>query len=155
MNFGETEALRKMNQERNNAYRTELSMMKETSNTNIQFAFSDEVGAAMPSDFSTRARVHYAKALKKHPFFAYKLFDNDVLDDAEYRLKCARNKVAYHAKNGWLDGATLAACEITEAEVAHLKDDKSACVDELYDAVAVLMRMIAVVEGRQKLGGEE
>ena len=28
-------------------------------------------------------------------------------------------------------------------------------IGELYDAVAVLMRMIAVVEGKQKLGGKE
>ena len=125
------------------------------SDATVQSAFSEKVGAAMPSDFSTRARVHYAKALKKHPFFAYKLFDNDDLDDAEYRLKCARNKVAYHANNGWLDGATLAACEITEAEVAHLKGDKAACVDELYDAIAVIMRMIAVLEEKQKLGRED
>ena len=35
------------------------------------------------------------------------------------------------------------------------KDGESAaCVEELYDAVAVLMRMIAVVEGKQRLGGE-
>ena len=41
-----------------------------------------------------------------------------------------------------------------EAYVEHLKGNKATCVDELYDAVAVLMRMIAVVEGKQRLGKE-
>ena len=38
MNFGETEALRKMNQERDKAYKEALSMMKKTPNTEVQSA---------------------------------------------------------------------------------------------------------------------
>jgi hypothetical protein len=116
---------------------------------------NSDIVNAIPSEFSRRAVAHFAKALRKHPRFAYALFENDVPDDAEYRLKCARNKVSYYERCGWLAGTILAECEITEANVAHLKGDAAACVDELYDAVAVLMRMIAVVEGRQKLGGEK
>ena len=109
---------------------------------------------AIPSEFSHRAVAHFAKATRKHPRFADMLFGNNVLDDAEYRLRCDRCKIAYYANNGWLDGTMLAKCEVAEATVAYLHGDKAACVDELYDAVAVLMRMIAVVEGKQKLGGE-
>ena len=109
----------------------------------------------MPDNFAFNAASHFLKAVRKHPRFADALFENDVPDDAEYRLKCARNKVSYYERCGWLAGTILAECEITEANVAHLKGDAAACVDELYDAVAVLMRMIAVVEGRQKLGGEK
>ena len=36
-----------------------------------------------------------------------------------------------------------------------MKPDDKFPEETLYDAVAVLMRMIAVVEGKQKLGGEE
>ena len=125
------------------------------SDTNIQSAFSEEIGAAMPSDFSTRARLHYAKALRKHPRFADALFGDDAADDAQDVLDAMRRELDYLAKNNWLDASALATCEICEAQLANAKGDKAACVDELYDAVAVLMRMIAVVEGKQKLGGEK
>ena len=114
-----------------------------------------DVAEKMPTDFYLKCASHFLKAVRKHPRFADALFENDVPDDAEYRLKCARNKVSYYERCGWLAGTILAECEITEANVAHLKGDAAACVDELYDAVAVLMRMIAVVEGKQKLGGEK
>ena len=109
----------------------------------------------MPSDFNRRAYEHFVKAICKHPRFADMLFGNNVLDDAEYRLRCDRSKIAYYANNGWLDGTMLAKCEVAEATVAYLRGDKAATVDELYDAVAVLMRMIAVVEVKQRLGGEK
>ena len=108
----------------------------------------------MPDNFAFNAASHFLKALRKHPRFADMLFGNNVLDDAEYRLRCDRSKIAYYANNGWLDGTMLAKCEVAEATVAYLQGDNSACVEELYDAVAVLMRMIAVVEGKQTLGGE-
>ena len=114
-----------------------------------------EAERVMPADFAHNAAIHYAKALRKHPYFADVLFSNGVLCDAEDRLTRIRDQVVYFAHCRWLDGTILAECEVAEALVAYLRGDKAACVDELYDAVAVLMRMIAVVEGKQKLGGEE
>ena len=109
--------------------------------------------AAMPADFIRRAYEHFVKAVRKHPRFADALFSEDEKADAEYLLERARAEVDYLAKNNWLDASALATCEICEAQLAHARGDKAACVDELYDAVAVLMRMIAVVEGKQRLGG--
>ncbi len=123
------------------------------SNTNIQSAFSEEVGAAMPSDFSIRARLHYAKALRKHPRFADKLHDFACQDDAEDALAHIRDKIDYASR--WpkcLYAYDLLRCEILEAWTA---PNAKKQIDELYDAVAVLMRMIAVVEGKQKLGAKE
>ena len=134
------------------------------SDTNIQSAFSEEIGAAMPSDFSTRARLHFAKALRKHPRFADALFNDcesdgctreEALVIAEADLEYERNDIRDMEKDLRVDVWALVSCEFHEAYVEHLKGDKAACVDDLYDAVAVLMRMIAVVEGKQKLGGEE
>ena len=112
-----------------------------------------EAERVMPTDFAHNAAIHYAKALRKHPRFADALFSEDEKADAEYLLERARAEVDYLAKNNWLDAGMLAMCELGEAQLAHARGDKAATISELYDAVAVLMRMIAVVEGRQKLGG--
>ena len=108
----------------------------------------------MPTDFYQRAVAHYAKAMRKHPRFADALFGDDSADDAQDVLDAMRRELDYLAKNNWLDASALATCEIAEAQLANSQGDKAACVDELYDAVAVLMRMIAVVEGKQNLGKE-
>ena len=118
---------------------------------------------AIPSEFSHRAVAHYAKALRKHLRFADALFDwrelthpfTGVATLAQSRLKSCRRLVATGEQHHRLIANDLLGCEIAEAFAANAQGDKAACVDELYDAVAVLMRMIAVVEGKQKLGGEE
>ena len=117
---------------------------------------------AIPSEFSHRAVAHYAKALRKHPRFADALFDwlelthpfSGVATLAKARLKSCRRSVATGEQYHRIIANDLLGCEIAEAFAANAQGDKAACVDELYDAVAVLMRMIAVVEGKQKLGGE-
>ena len=121
------------------------------------------VADAMPSDFSTRARLHYAKALRKHPRFADALFATyepderereDALQAAELDLEETREDLYLSSRDGSLEARFLLGCEMEEAYVEHLKGNKATCVDELYNAVAVLMRMIAVVEGKQRLGKE-
>ena len=113
------------------------------------------VADCLPSDFAARAYEHFAKALRKHPRFADALFSEDETDNAKCALEQARCEIGYLATHNWLDGDSLTQCELAEAQFAYAQGDKAACVEELYDAVAVLMRMIAVVEGKQKLGGEE
>ena len=110
---------------------------------------------AMPSDFNRRAYEHFVKAIGKHPRFADALFGEDEKDNAEGALKQARCEIGYLAAHNWLDGDSLTQCELAEAQLAYARGDKAATISELYDAVAVLMRMIAVVEGKQKLGGEK
>ena len=109
----------------------------------------------MPDNFAFNAASHFLKAVRKHPRFADALFGDDAADDAQDVLDAMRHELDYLAKNNWLDASALATCEIAEAQLANAQGDKAACADELYDAVAVLMRMIAVVEGKQKLGGVE
>ena len=122
------------------------------------------VADAMPADFSTRARLHYAKAVRKHPRFADALFCNsernerireNALRQAERELEEMREDIYLSTRDGMLEARYLLSCEIAEAEVEHMRGNAAETISELYDAVAVLMRMIAVVEGRQKLGGEE
>ena len=115
----------------------------------------------MPSGFNRRAYEHFVKATGKHPRFADHLFDFRA-DQADIReemkpmamglLESYRKDIAHCDRNGCLEAWEIERCEMAEAYVAHVNGDKAACVSELYDAVAVLMRMIAVVEGKQKLG---
>ena len=118
----------------------------------------------MPDNFAFNAASHFLKAVRKHPRFADKLFyecesyyktKDAALAIAEDDLNDERQDLYLAQKTANVDSWSLISCEILEAYVAHLKGDKAACADELYDAVAVLMRMIAVVEGKQKLGGAE
>ena len=114
-----------------------------------------EAAALLPDDFYLKCAKHFLKAVRKHPRFADALFANPEVANAEKALADARRWLANLEAHGELDGAMLAMCEIDEAQLASAKGDAAATIGELYDAVAVLMRMIAVVEGRQKLGGEE
>ena len=117
----------------------------------------------MPDNFAFNAASHFLKAVRKHPRFADALFDwrelthpfSGVATLAQSRLKSCRRSVATGEQYHRLIANDLLGCEIAEAFAANAQGDKAACVDELYDAVAVLMRMIAVVEGKQKLGGAE
>ena len=123
----------------------------------------EEIAKIAPSNFCENCSRHYAKALRKHQRFADKLFyecenyyktKDAALAIAEDDLNDERQDLYLAQKTANVDSWSLISCEILEAYVAHLKGDAAATVSELYDAVAVLMRMIAVVEGKQKLGGE-
>ena len=109
----------------------------------------------MPTDFYQRAASHFLKAVRKHPRFADKMFGNYSYDEARDDLDYVRRTLCEDERNGRLIAEALLLCETAEAEVAYQSGDKAATIDELYDAVAVIMRMIAVVEGKQKLGGAE
>ena len=124
-----------------------------------------EAERVMPADFAHNAALHYAKALRKHPRFADELFaicerNKRVVEDEDYLreicdLEETREDIYLATRDGTLEARYLLSCEIEEAHVEYLRGDNAACVGELYDAVAVLMRMIAVVEGKQRLGGEK
>ena len=43
-------------------------------------------------------------------------------------------------------------CELAEVYEAYARGDTAHAVEECYDAIAVLLRMIDVLEGRQALG---
>lgn len=124
------------------------------SDATVQSAFSEKIGAAMPSDFSTRARVHYAKALEKHPMFFADMF---VYDDTSLgeQLEAIRDGLEMDDGCEAVEANDLLTCEMYEAFVENKKGDAPRAIDELYDAIAVIMRMIAVLEKKQKLGRED
>ena len=108
--------------------------------------------AVMPLAFAHNAAIHYAKALRKHPRFADMLHGLPNREMIEFYLAKCRDIIDSKRQHSKLYATDLLQCEILEAWCA---PNEQETISELYDAVAVLMRMIAVVEGRQKLGGKE
>lgn len=102
---------------------------------------------------------HYNHAREKHPYFCDRMLPawaecnlknltRRALDDRRARLKAGEQC----RKVMWSE---LVDCEVWEAIEAMATGDNAQAVEELYDCVAVLLRTIDVLEGRQKLGKPE
>lgn len=96
---------------------------------------------------------HYAHAKAKHPYFADRLFidDNDA-EEAKRDLESVRMLLHIERKQGKVYAETLADCEAAEVCDAIARGDKAEAIEEVYDCIAVLLRMVDVLEGRQDLG---
>jgi hypothetical protein len=102
---------------------------------------------------------HYAHAKEKHPYFCDRLLP----DWPKYKIRCRilnnlqhsrlRNRAGIRNHN--LMWNEIADCEVWEATEAMANGDTAHAVEELYDCIAVLLRTIDVLEGRQKLGKPE
>ena len=102
---------------------------------------------------------HYAHAKEKHPYFCDNLLPRDieppelpVEEQIEINLAIARKRIESGAKLGNILWNEILNCEVWEATEAINNRDYTAAVEECYDAIAVLLRTIDVLEGRQKLG---
>lgn len=109
---------------------------------------------------------HYAHACEKHPYFCDKIAPVDLDKEdkeslADYRksvkscLSNVRSNIKALIKNGELDWNDLVSCELWEVDEAIANGDTAHAVEECYDVIAVLLRTIDVLEGRQKLGKPE
>lgn len=97
---------------------------------------------------------HYAHAKEKHLYFC------DIItclseSGADMHLSIYRARLAAELKAGDVETGTLLTCEFYEAIQAYTHGDTAHAVEECYDAIAVLLRTIDVLEGRQKLGKPE
>ena len=106
-----------------------------------------------------RVREHYASAREKHPYFCDKTFIDEWAGDfaisSRERLADARQTVDMLIAVQRISAEWLLRCEWREAEFAFANGDKAQAVEELYDCIAVCLRAIDVIEGRQKLGKPE
>lgn len=109
---------------------------------------------------------HYNHAREKHPYFCDKIapVDLDKEDEeglADYReaikmrLSDMRSDIEVLTKKGELYWSDLVMCELWEVDEAIADGDTAHAVEECYDVIAVLLRTIDVLEGRQKLGKPE
>ena len=106
-----------------------------------------------------RVREHYAHAREKHPYFCDMIEPPAPTDKARKtqnnQLEWTRLIIKTDARRGNLQFGDLLECEVREAYEALYNGDKSQAVEELYDCIAVCLRAIDVIEGRQKLGKPE
>ena len=111
-----------------------------------------------------KIQKHYNNACEKHPYFCDGLTGRDVYGANPFRsqyeyysaeLRLIRDEVKCRSKNGTLKAGHVLQCEYREVLEAYARNDTTAAVEECYDAIAVLLRVIDVLEGRQKLGQPE
>ena len=109
-------------------------------------------GKAAMAAHAARIAAHYEHARAKHQCFADLMFvkeeEPSFVENAASRLEIWRMITSL----GKTDAESVLMCEFAEARHAYAQGNKAAAVEELYDTVAVLLRMVDVLEGRQKLG---
>lgn len=94
---------------------------------------------------------HYSHAKEKHPYFC----DELTRFDEHYWLvkECGdKQTLARRGEIGNFGADDVLTSEVSELFHAVAKGDKENAVEEAYDAIAVLLRIIDVLEHRQHLG---
>ena len=109
------------------------------------------------SDTHTRRIYkHYAHAREKRPYFADTILDSvDTPDRMAKLLRIDRDRLKLYAELGCVRPIDVLECEVSEVMDALSNGDNAAAVEELYDCIAVCLRTIDVLEGRQSLGKPE
>lgn len=122
-----------------------------------------EAEASIDAAVVLKIAEHYCHAKAKHPHFADRIIDNyrggpqtrSAVMAMEQELQLAREFVADRIKDEMVKPETLLWCEVAEANLAYAQNEIPHAVEECYDAIAVLLRMVDVLEGRQRLGRPE
>lgn len=99
---------------------------------------------------------HYKHAREKHPYFCDVLFREDrkrVDGGPDAHLATGRTHLDRMIRFGEADFLDVADCEVAEAFAAYCNGDVPQTIEEVYDVIAVLLRVVDVLEGRQALGG--
>ena len=95
---------------------------------------------------------HYLHAKEKHPYFCDIIcHDKTHFDGASFLLDDYRCRIKCSIASGTVCWSDLLDCEMYEALVEIGNGKTAAAVEECYDCIAVLLRVIDVLEGRQKL----
>lgn len=128
------------------------------------FKYSDAL-SQFTVEHVNRMAKHYAHAIEKHPYFCDILevacemtepfLKKKRIDTLKGFLEVLRNDIETEKRCGILHWQTLLDCEKMEVSEALANGDKAHAIEELYDCVAVCLRAIDVLEGRQKLGKPE
>lgn len=109
--------------------------------------------ASIDAEVVLKIAEHYCHARAKHPYFADMMFlDENDAEDAKRYLGIVRTILNIERKKGELYAETLVNCEVAEICEAISRGDNAHAAEECYDVIAVLLRMVDVLEGRQKLG---
>ena len=99
---------------------------------------------------------HYLHAKEKHPYFCDRLMPKISYGEAqqitEDALTQVRDNLKLETSRGSLIWDLILNCEVWEIHEAIANRDVVRALEECYDAIAVLLRVVDVLEGRQKLG---
>ena len=99
---------------------------------------------------------HYAHAKEKHPYFCDSILYNGwTRMDLALKLEYDRRRLHNAVNKGTVSMPYVMSCEMSEALIELANNNTSAAVEEIYDAIAVLLRTIDVLKGWQKLGKPE
>lgn len=104
-----------------------------------------------------KIKEHYDHAREKHPYFCDRLLPTEAnsLKDLQDSLSWLREEIHKSAEQGESAAFTVAGCEPAEFAEAVMLGDTPHAIEECYDTIAVLLRVIDVPEGRQPLGNPE
>ena len=102
---------------------------------------------------------HYDHARQKHPYFCDwvsptgpGMTPEEISKNFAFQLSAIRAAIMGETKNGTLGWDLLLNCEVWEVFEALASGNNEQAEEELYDCVAILLRVIDVLRGRQHLG---
>lgn len=96
---------------------------------------------------------HYAHAHEKHPYFCDIIKDDGLtFDFSGWCLEDCRKRLVHSRAANAVRWDELLDCEKYEAMVEIDRGNTAQALEKCYDAIAVLLRTIDVLEGRQRLG---
>lgn len=105
---------------------------------------------------------HYNKAVVKHPSFTSRLFTRETAplfkEMSNFDLHYTREQLARENENMCDSAQSVLQCEVFEIQQAYAQKDYEHAIDECYDAMAVLLRMVEVLEIKAKIhtqGGKD
>lgn len=108
--------------------------------------------SALDTETAKKIAEHYCHAKAKHPYFADTLFEEQDAEMIRGSLRGWRFQLQDQLETGVLPAETLISCEVCEAADAFARGDTAHAVEKCYDVIAVLLRMVDVLEDRQRLG---
>lgn len=112
-----------------------------------------KIETSLDGDVVAAIERHYKHAREKHPYFCDMVTrDLWTVKDIQDNIKSIRQYIEQDIARHEVEALSLLICETREFEEAMTLKDTAAAIEELYDVIAVCLRIIDVLEGRQALG---
>lgn len=92
-----------------------------------------------------KIKAHYEHAVEKHPKFVDRFLKGTYIG-AKVNLNLCRMMLKEHIKAGLVDCNDILRCEIAEIHEAYKDGRLSDAKEECFDAIAVLLRMVDMIE---------
>ena len=104
----------------------------------------------------THIEKHWLHSIEKHPYFCDRLLpawaECDIRKLVSRALKQSRARLECGSRDSNLMWNEILDYEVWEATEAIMNSDTEQAIEECYDSIAVLMRTIDVLRGKQELG---